>query len=205
MGLWILAAVFGIATLPALTRAVRDSRRRAEVQARMMQVTEGLADHAVVTIRGTVRLAGKSIEAPLSGTACVAHQSRLRVYSAKASFGVRAEIDSDAQSELVAFVLATKDGDVLVEGSSVDIVLPPRPVIPRKLEREAAFMRALGFEQGPADAGFDEAIVVEGMKITVNGIARLEVTAATDGDYRQAPSRVRVSGDDQHPLTIGRG
>jgi hypothetical protein len=206
MGWIILLGLCGGAMIPGISRGIGELHKRRRAKQRMDAASLSLGDHSVVTVRGRVRLLGKSLNAPLSGSPCVAHCSRARIYSqrSRGRIGVRQAIDDEVLREMVPFVLSTRDGDLMVDGTIAEIAIRPSPVIPRRLDREIEFLRALGFEADPANAGFDEVLITEGMKITVHGVARIEVSAETSDEvhYRDAPKRMRLTGDESHPLTI---
>lgn len=203
---WIILFVLCGAGVPAFIKGLAELRHRAEARKRMRAALQSLDDHAVVTLRGKVRALGNQLEAPLSGTACVAHRSSVRIYGGrrKSAVGPRRALDDESLCEMVSFALVTADGELIVDGANPELAIRPHPVIPRRLEREAAFLRRIGIDDDPAEAGFDEIVITDGMKVTVHGVARLEVTPSSseETNYRDAPRRMRITGDDAHPLTI---
>jgi hypothetical protein len=193
---YIKLAAVTIALLGAGVVGLSRALGRAEVRRRMREAPQHLADHSVVTLTGTVKLVGEPLVAPLSGTRCVLHRSSARTFSQGR------EMETFTVCELAPFLLETRDGDVLVDGDTADIPDRGRPLIPRKIEREQEFLLAHGILTEARSAGFDEIVIVPGAKISVHGVARVEVDARSAASYRDTPTRVRLVGDAQHPLTI---
>ena len=167
-----------------------------------------VADREIVTLTGRVRARGELLEAPLTGTPCVLYEAVGRVYSGavhRNSRDLEAEV---VEQKLVPFELETADGIVLVECETAEVELPRLPCIPRKIDRERAFLveRGQSAEQ-IRYAGFDELRIVPGDKIRVQGMAIVEQdpTATDERGYREdAPRRIRLVPHAEHPLTIGR-
>ena len=84
------------------------------------------------------------------------------------------------------------------------IVLPGSALIPRKIEREQEFLDRMQFDVYVRTAGFDEARVEVGAKIKVHGVSRSELAPAGETGFREAPTQIRITGDEAHPLTIDR-
>jgi hypothetical protein len=78
------------------------------------------------------------------------------------------------------------------------------PLIPRKLELEQSFLDRAGLDAYARNAGFNECHVEVGAKIKVHGVSRSELATAGETGFREAPTQIRISGDDAHPLTIDR-
>jgi hypothetical protein len=108
-------------------------------------------------------------------------------------------------SEIVMtpFVLVTSQGDVLVDGDHCEMPIRGAPVIPRRLIREREFMVRLALIGLPQTSGFDEVVIEPGARILVHGIAHTELSATgAETGFREAPQRIRLSGDTAHPITI---
>jgi hypothetical protein len=166
---------------------------RSEVRRRVREAPHMLVDHSVVTLVGTVRAIGEPLIAPLSGRACVVHRSTAR--GGDSSF---------TQCELVRFTLVTRDGEVIVDGETAEIPDRPSPIIPRKLEREEAFLARHGY-RGGRGTGFEEIVIEPGARVSVHGVVRVEISPpAARGEigFRDAPTIVRIVGDARNPLTI---
>lgn len=175
---------------------------RAQARKRLRGASRDLVDGAVVTLTGKVIAKTKRVEAPLSGREGVAYAASARIYTSVGRMpGQRsAEV---VETMMVEFELQTNDDVVLVLGEEPQIALPGAPLIPRRLDREQRFLRIHGYAAVNAQAaGFDEVVIEPGMKISVHGVVRIEPVASAD--YRATATRIVVSGDPAHPLTIGR-
>lgn len=181
-------------------RELRAARARAAARERLRAGATQIADRTVVTLTGTVRASAPDtlLEAPLSGRRVVYHRSvaRMRLHDLTA-----------VAAEMVPFELETAEGIVRIEGAAADVILPPLPVIPRDLERVRRFLAAHDVSaEHAATAGIDEIAIEPGARITVQGLARVEVDPASLGErgYREdAPTRVTLEPHPAHPLTIG--
>ena len=101
-------------------------------------------------------------------------------------------------------MLETKDGLVNVEATEIEIEFPPEPLIPRKIEREQAYLDAGGRGNVSArSAGFDEVVITAGMKVSVHGAVRFEA-APGEATYRETGTKIVIAAPPGHPLTIGR-
>jgi hypothetical protein len=191
----IVLAVSALAKLGAHLLRIRRARRTLD------RAPQAFEDRARVTLTGTVKLPERPLIAPLSGRECVAYSAIARTYIVEAR--KRRRLDQElGETKATQFILATLDGDVVVDGELVDIPIRASPVIPRKLDRERAFLdRAeLGFQV--AHAGFEEIVITVGMKIRVNGVAASELTVQSVGEtgFREAPRHLTLGGK----LTIAR-
>ncbi|MGE5185635.1 MAG: hypothetical protein ACM31C_26420 [Acidobacteriota bacterium] len=193
-----------IASIKPISRTVGEARDRARARRRMREGEDAVSDLALVTVTGTVRVLGEPLVAPLSGTPCVAHRSRARTFKHDSPVFARKLVAEEVREAAIAFALATGDGELIVDGEHVELAIKPTPVEVRSADREIAFMRDVGLTKDYANTSFDEIVITAGMTITVHGIAQVEPTAAGAGetDFREAPSRTRITGDDAHPLTI---
>ena len=91
-----------------------------------------------------------------------------------------------------------------VETASVELEFPPEPLIPRKLEREQAYLAAGGHGNVLArESGFDEIVIAPGMKVSVHGAVRVEVEQG-ESTYRETGKKIVVTAPPGLPLTIGR-
>ena len=188
-------------------KAVSGAVKRSAARARMDSASKDIVDHALVTLEGVVRVRGEPIEAPLSGRPCVVYRARVRVYHRQghgtyANHRVDREVERDG---MVAFVLVSDRGEVVVEGDRAELAIRPSPVIPRSVDRERAFLGEVAVD--PRALGSDEIVIEPGQRIRVHGIARVEAavagaSAAPEVGYRDAPQVVRLVGDERHPLTI---
>lgn len=177
---------------------------RAKARKRMREASRELVEGAVVTLTGTVRAKGDLVTGPLSGRAGVAYFSIARIYGpATHHMRSRPIVDQLQRREIREFVLETKDGPIEVEPGDALIEYAPEPLIPRKIEREQAFLQASGSAVHAKDAGFDEVVIQPGMKISVHGAVHFEAAPAEAG-YRETGRRVILSAAPDHPVTIGR-
>jgi len=186
--------IIAIAGLAGLVVAIPRAIRRSHARKQRLAAPDAIIDHGVVTLRGTVKLLGDPLKAPLSGRACVAFRATGRTFT---RVGQRKEIDAEVtEIVMTPFVLVTKHGEVFVDGEDCGLPEHSAPIIPRKLDLEQEFMKRV-FLIGPAgEAGFDEVIVKPGMKIAVHGVVREEVTTSgAEVGFREAPKRLRLSGE----------
>jgi hypothetical protein len=198
--------------LVGLVGAINRSRRHAARRAAIAAAPSEFEDNAIVTFVGTVKLAGEPLIAPLSGKPCVAYRAVARAYSLRSAGAVMMlgrslgrQLEHEVVDvEMISFVLATESGDVIVEGETCELLLPMLPLIPRKLELEQSFLDRAGLDVHARYAGFDECRVEVGTKIKVHGVSRSELATAGETGFREAPTQIRISGDDAHPLTIDR-
>ena len=177
---------------------------RAQTRKRMRGASRELVEGAVVTLTGTVRAKGALVTGPLSGREGVAFLASARIFGAGGSYTrARPVVDQMQRQETREFVLETKDGPIEVEPGDALIEYAPEPLIPRKIDREQAFLLAAGSNVHAKDAGFDEVVIQPGMKISVHGAVHFEV-APGDGGYRETGRRVILSAAPDHPVTISR-
>lgn len=177
--------------------------RRRLARGRVHQIVEG----EVVTLVGTVEPLGELLEAPLSGTACVAFAVHVDLHDVPAE-GARTRkiVDVIRVEQLVPFRVVTPSGTVEITAPSVESSIPLAPLVPHDRRREQAFLRAQGRSPDLALAGpFVEYAVAPGTKLRVQGVAVLDAPDMTvERDYRStAPSRIRLVAHADHPLTIG--
>lgn len=211
--------VIVIVGLVGLVGAVGRAQKRSALRAKIGAAPSEFEDNAVVTLTGTVKLLAEPLIAPLSGKPCVAYRAVARTYAMRGPGGAvlagvvlgggmrRARVlDREVESvEMVPFVLATRTGDVIVDGTTCELVVPGAPIIPRRLEREQKFLVDMELDATARDAGFDESRVEVGAKVKVHGISRSELAEhGGETGFREAPTRIRITGDDAHPLTIDR-
>lgn len=190
----IVLALAGIlATVPGALRRARARRER-------LAMPDRLDDHALVTLRGMVKLLGPHLVAPLSGRACVAYRAAARTFSPTMA-GTRREVDAEEiEIAMTPFLLVTKHGEVIVDGDSCELPVHSAPIIPRKIHLEQKFMERFMLIGAPKEAGFDEVVVKPGMKIAVHGVVREEVVpAGGETGFREAPKQLRISGE---PIVI---
>lgn len=159
-----------------------------------------LVDGAVATVTGVVRMLG-TLEAPLDGAPCVAY-----VAWGKVSGGPQdMYAETIRTQELVPFELVTGDGVVRVEASTVDIANATHSIIPRKVDREAKFLVAHGFDARLVrTSSFQQAVIAAGDKVRVHGLVLVEQAPPSDASgYRETERHVRIVAHGAHPLTVG--
>ncbi|HEX5061415.1 MAG TPA: hypothetical protein VFV99_18735 [Kofleriaceae bacterium] len=181
---------------------------RAKARKRLQRGTAAIADREIVTLVGTVRQRGELLVAPLSGKECVLFESLGHVKELRSGSRYADTVAELRQHQMVPFELDTGDEIVVVDGTAADLELPPTPVVPRRIEREKAFLEAGGQPfKLVISSGFDETRVAPGDRIAVQGMAIIELdpTATDERGYREsAPRKIRLVAHDAHPLTIGR-
>jgi hypothetical protein len=150
-----------------------------------------LAEGAVVTLTGTVRAVGDPLIAPLSARTCVLYESFANMWRLGEQ-GIKALDAQLADKKMVPFALETSLGTVLVDSAVAELELLPRPVFPRRVEREAAFLRAHGHDAKYVHStDFEEITIDPGALVAVQGIVLI------------VESEVRLVGNEDQPLTIG--
>jgi hypothetical protein len=193
----LFAVVGVVAACTAVYAALWGPRARA--RKRLAAGTSRIEDNTIVTLTGKVR-AIETMRAPLSGEECVAYVAAGRI------LGGRYENDIPmASQEMVPFDLVTSDGVVRIEVGVVEIVLPTIPRIPRKIDLEAKFLVAHGFEATQVrGSGFEQCVIVDGDTIKVQGLALVEhAPPSNEKGYRDTERRIRLVAHGAHPLTIG--
>ncbi|HEX7699856.1 MAG TPA: hypothetical protein VF403_04015 [Kofleriaceae bacterium] len=196
--------ILAFVAIAAGVRAVRAAQHRAAVRAKMLAAPATFEDNAVVTLTGTAKLVGEPLTAPLSGKPCIAFRATARTFKNLRTPRRIAMIDQEISEErMTSFVLTTKDGEVIVDGDVCELPIRSAPIIPRKLDREREFMTRVELAGDIHTAGFDEVVIPDGAKIMVHGVARKEL--ATDGgetNFREAPTKIRMTSDGAHLITI---
>jgi hypothetical protein len=198
-GAWLQLLVCGIAAVIAAAKLAHEVTVRAARRKRMRGGLKQIADHTAVTLIGTVRALGEPLIAPLSGTPCVFHRSTMRVLLSR---GWPGEAQTLTRHEMIPFTLVTADGDVLVNGDHAEVTFRAKPIIPRKLERELAFLREADVEADPRQLGADEIVITAGMTVEVHGMARIEIARDAETAYRDVQHKVELVAHDNHPITI---
>ena len=198
----VVVAAAVVAGVGGVVNAIWGPRARAA--RRLARAPRTFIEGEVVTLVGKVRSRTDTLVAPLSGRPCVAFEAHACLYRG------RERGESFAERGTTAFELDTRDGVVTVESSddeALTFALVPIPIIPRRLEREQAFLEARGRSGLEAStAGFEEIVVEPGDEIAVQGVATVEHPADEPGErgYRDAAKRIRLVAHPQHPLTIGK-
>lgn len=198
-----VVCVGAVGAIGAVVNALWGPRARA--RRRLAAGSCAIADHAIVTLTGTVRAIGEPLVAPLSGRRCVLHSSLGRVFEDTAHNRLFIAID---ERVMRPFELETRDGKVLVDGIEAELAIPRSPLIPRRLEREIEFLEAHNQPRSYLRyTVFEELVVASGDRIAVQGMAVVEAdrSEAAERGYRDdAPIRIRLIAHADHPLTIGR-
>lgn len=165
---------------------------------RAMRKKTPLSDGEMVTLTGRVRAMEPYLTAPLSGTQCVMHRSRMYLLGSP-------NAKDNAVTESARFVVETPNGDVIVD-STPELDLVPSPVVPRLEKRELSFMMSRNIpEARHRDAGFDEIVIAPGATVVIRGMIRVERDHGAGGErgYRDdAPTVTRLVGTPDKPLTI---
>jgi hypothetical protein len=206
LGLGVAIAIAAIAIVVVAIRKLRDHK---------LSAAANLVDHEAVTLTGVVRAKdNRTLVAPLSGRACVAHDTRVTYLGAPGSsegrgvFGA-VPTSTDGGSTLVAevpFELELRDGKrVQIEGPLAYAVAPYR--LPPDPTRERALLETLGRVDQDRRAGFSEIAIEPGAKLAIRGMLRVELdpSATAERGYRDdAPSRMRLVTDGDTRVTIVR-
>jgi hypothetical protein len=172
---------------------------------RLARVTTVIADRELVTVEGTVIATATALTAPLSGRPCVAYHAVAMLYRVQG--GERILFGTINEHRLTPFELEVERGGetLLIDGDRAELVEPPRPLIPRKLELEQRFVAR---HDQPAElaryGGFEEAVIAIGDRVRVQGLALAEAHSTAEQLYRDGAQRIRIVAHTAHPLTIGR-
>jgi hypothetical protein len=166
---------------------------RALLRRRALRRSAPLVDHELVTITGIVQPLGDTLEAALSGTRCVVHRTRARIFASRGSVDV---IGEPVELATVPFALRTPRGVVRVDAKQLELAVPPGTVIAGASERGAAFLARHDIPREQRDlAAFDEIVIVPGDTITLHGMIELARDGAAAGErgYRDdAPAVARL-------------
>jgi len=184
----LLFAVGGLALVGAVVKFVEASYARPkQPTAAPPSSLASIEDRSIVTITGTVCKLGDLLVSPLAARSCVMWEVHANLFERS-----RALIGQIVEQGMVSFELITQVGVVRVEGSEAESSIPPTPVIPRRHEREAAFLRE--HDRDPAlmhTSDFQELTICEDMLIAVQGMAIV------------GGSTVRLVANGDQPLQIG--
>lgn len=195
----------GVSGVAAAGVAVRNSIRRRRLDKQLGRGRDNFVDGEHTTVIGKVRSTGKSLTAPFSGHACVAYQARVALTSPK--HGVMSllldESPNIEHGEVIPFALDTAHGIVLVDATQAVLRFDTRPVIPRRVERESAFLRKLGIATTMRDVTCQEVYVSLDQRVAVHGVLSLEVAPAETAGYRDSVVRAHLRADKDHAVTIG--
>lgn len=159
-----------------------------------------IANQAVVTVTGTVKIVGEPLISPLSARRCVMFESYANLYEWPKDDDSEGRDESTrvlsaqlAKRAMVPFELVTGMGTILVDGTEADLELSPTPVFPRRPEREALFLREHDRDERLIEnATFEEITVDPDELVSVQGLAIVE-----------SPTRIRLVADGDSPLVIG--
>ena len=175
---------------------------RARARRRLRGAPKVLVDGATVTLEGLVRASAPLLEAPLTGRACVLYRVRCLISERRGNR--RVVIHHLVDDRMVPFVLETLHGPVLVDEGVIELELSTAPIVPRDLDREAAFLRAHGHGKRTLDlVSFEELAIEPGRAIAAHGVVIVEPDPDPQAaGYRDASYRVRLVA--QPPLTFGR-
>lgn len=195
--------IFAAAAIGVAIRQVKSARRRAAIRAKMLAAPQTFEDNALVTLTGTAKLIDEALVAPLSGKPCIAFRSTVRTFRQTRRGAVR-EIEHEiTEIKMTSFVLVTKDGDVIVDGDVCEMPIRSAPIIPRRLDLERDFLARVDLSGDAQTAGFDEVAIPNGARIMVHGVARKELAdAGGETNFREAPTKIRMTSDGAHLITI---
>jgi hypothetical protein len=193
----------GAASALAGIRLRRDAERRRVV--RRLQVVppmrDDVAEGALVTVSGTVKVLDDELVAPLSGARCVMYRARLRSLGAVGATG-----SVDTSFAIRPFAIdAGSAGVTIVRGSDAEVDLPA--VAQRRItsERSTSFKVLHGVGH-MARVLLDEVIIEPGTWITVAGRAQRDLVAepsTAELGFRDSPrGRLELIGSQAHPLLV---
>ena len=183
----LVFAIGGLALVGAVVKFVEASQGRRRDPEPQRSSLDAIEDRSIVTITGTVCKRDSTLVAPLSARTCVAWEVHANLFERS-----RALIAQIVEQQMVPFELVTPFGAVRIDGTEADSTIPPTPVLPRRHEREAAFLRE--HDRDPAlihTSDFAELTISEDMLIAVQGMAIVE------------GSTIRLVANGEQPLQIG--
>jgi hypothetical protein len=200
VGWLLIAAALGIgAALPH----VRVSRYRKHARAILRghpAMTAATREGESARVSGIVR-AIETLAAPVTGRPCVVH--RLTIIDMPR--GRR-----HTQVGITPFLLDRgAAGTVRVEGSHAVIDLPSKKVSPpNRASGQRALARFADAWRSNSQLRYEQMLVEPGQRISVAGLVMYDVPDAPTADERgfrdQARPRLRITGNAEHPLAIGR-
>ncbi|MBA3818800.1 MAG: hypothetical protein H0X17_07905 [Deltaproteobacteria bacterium] len=186
------------------TRKLHD-RWRARWQLRHHRELDASAREGdLVQVTGYVRGLDETLVAPLSGRACVAYRSRVRIT-------LRQHKDDRGGSgetmQIRPFVIDRAGADpVVVDSEHVMFGLPPVRLVPRNPEREDSFLARHAID---GTARFSEVALLVGMQVRIGGTLMFvprERPAPGELGFRDPPPPVPQLTASRHaPLLIATG
>lgn len=191
--IWIVVAVLVIGTAVGVASTLRLTGWPSKQIA-----GDDLMENKVVTLTGTVRVVGKSLESPLSARTCVMYETFASLYEwpkDEDSEGPKEKslAGQISKREVVPFELVTSIGVVKIDTTDADLELAPTPVFPRFPEREAKFLREHDKDERLVEnATFEEVTVDPDSLISVHGLAIVD-----------ADDTLRLVPDGDNPIVIG--
>jgi hypothetical protein len=201
------AAVLGaLGVVPQLS----ERRRARRVLRRYPLLTASAKEGAHVRVLGVVRVFERTLVAPISARACVAHWSYARIAGAPGN-GVRSQIAHPSRVELLALAPFVVDcgpaGTVLVDGDHARFDVPKVKLTDADAERKRRFMMLHGFTSVTrVTASFHEIVIEPGMTVAVAGVMMRDVAhvpPSSEIAFREGPApTIRLSGNEEHPLVI---
>ena len=205
-GLGILAVAVGSAAIGTGRKVLERRRARRELREKQpldMRSPEG----QVVRVTGVVEVLDGTLEAPLSGKACV-------VYRARVAAGGKLTSRAQRPKELAAMIPFVIDrgaqGRVVIEGKHALLDVAPLSMRRDKIdpERRSQLLVRVGLalrELGRAH--YEETVIEPGMRVSVAGLMMKDLTTEPVNDelgFRDAPpTSLRLAGNVEHPLVIG--
>jgi hypothetical protein len=193
LGFMVAVMIRGVSYFGPTRRARRLALAKARAQ--LDAGSTELVDGALVTVIGQIDLVGDALDAPLSGRPCVAYAARVRGTDRA---GRRSEAGTSA---MAGFVVTTRERVIAVEGGHVVVTLPLIPVIPEDRARSQRYGDRVELEQVSEPY---EAIVESGARLAVSGrlVIERDVDKQTEAGYRDEPTRARLVGSEEQPITI---
>lgn len=202
--------IFAIATGSAIVGATRKllARRAVRRELRERPPLDGkTAEGSVVRVTGTVRVL-EPLTAPLSGKPCAVYCARVDatnwIVRGAARRGLR-----EVTGVSPFLVDRGPEGTVLVDGSHAVLDVPAHSLHKGDWQRQEQFMLANGVPvKERSRARFEEMLVEDGARVSVAGLIMLdpaEAPGAEERAFRDAPPpSLRLTGNVDHPLAIGR-
>jgi hypothetical protein len=187
--IWIVVAVLVVGIGAGVAQTLRFVHWEPPWRRTAPEAEIPIDEREIVTITGKVRLAGTPLITPLSARRCVFYEAYANLYDGSEP---RTLLGQLARREMTPFELVTPLGIIAIEGTEADVELVPVPVLPRRPEREALFLREHDRDDRLVDTStFEEVSIDPDSLVSVTGRAIVK------------GSQIRIVPPDDRPLVIG--
>lgn len=205
LGLGVLAFVGGTAVV-GFGRKVLERRRARRALAAHPPLTVDSPEGSTARVTGIARVATQTLQAPLSGRECVVARSRVYVRADWAGYAVRPR----ERMAMVEFLVDQgADCIVRIEGTHAWLDLSPTNLEGSDGDRRRMLMDELDIKDADrSNPRFEETLVAPGDRVSIAGLVMKDVVAEPlpgERGFREGQTtRLRLAGNAEHPLVIGR-